>query len=316
MNLLRGIQLHELILMILGFILGLVLIFIFLFTALRSKPNLKLLYGFLAPTVMIGYPSIRSMEFGKDVIKIDKLVQQVNKNPTDTVAIHALIDKLEELPASRCKTSVNAMTTIANAQVSLGSYDSARVSIQKAVELDPTSPKAIESQKAIQEKWNTREEIREHVHQIDHHIRQIDRRPNDKLVRDSLAYNLRQVEQLTLNSAIHLENKQVLSVARAAAITGQKEQAEEIANDVLRLNPNQKEATKLKKDIRDKKFQQAERPKTKPIKPAGQPESDPASRMSKPAIPAPAPVYQDSPHLNLRLIPKTVAPFAKWNIKE
>ena len=108
MNLLQGIQLHELILMVLGFILGLVLIFIFLFTALKNKPNLKLLYGFIAPLVMIGYPSIRSIEFGKDVIKIDKLVEKVNANPTDTTVQRELIQNLQELPASRCKTSSDA----------------------------------------------------------------------------------------------------------------------------------------------------------------------------------------------------------------
>ena len=98
MKLLEGIQLHELVLIILGFILGLVLIFVFLFGALRGKPNLKLLYGFIAPLIMIGYPSIQSIEFSKDVIKIDKLVEQVNRNPTDTVATRALINEISTLP--------------------------------------------------------------------------------------------------------------------------------------------------------------------------------------------------------------------------
>ena len=49
MKLLEGIQLHELVLIILGFILGLVLIFVFLFGALRGKPNLKLLNGAIKP---------------------------------------------------------------------------------------------------------------------------------------------------------------------------------------------------------------------------------------------------------------------------
>ena len=315
MNLIQGIQLPELIMLILGFILGLALIFIFIYTALRSKPNLYLLFGFIAPAILIGYPSYKSSQFGNDVVKIEQLVEKVNEDPTNVEAQRALIDNLGQLPASRCKTSVDAMTTIANAQASLGLYDSARVTIQKAVDLDKTSPKAVESQKEIYKKWEARENIRAHVRYLDSNIKDIETRPNDKILRDSIAYHLESVEKLSMATAIHLENKQVITVARAAAIVGQKEQAEQITEEVLRINPQQKDAVKLKKDMDNKKFkpQVKQLPKVK-VEIETKKENNKVDNVK--VVPAPAPVYQDTPHLRLRLIPKTGIEFKKWNIKE
>jgi tetratricopeptide (TPR) repeat protein len=320
MNLLQGIQLPELIMLILGFILGLALIFIFIYTALKSKPNLYLLFGFIVPALLIGYPSYKSSQFGKNVEKLEVLVDNVNKNPTDVKAQKALIENLEQLPASRCRNSVDAMTTIANAQASLGQYDSAKVTIQKAVELDKNSPKALESQKEIQQKWQSRRDIRERVKHLDHHIRDFDKRPTDRVLRDSIVMELHNVEKLSMASAnpIHLENEQVITVATAAAIVGRAQQGSEIADEVLKVNPNQKEAMKLKLDIESKKYQaqqpQAQaKPKPKPQdkKPKPQARQD----EKRETVPAPVAVYQDT-SLILRLTPKGIVDFKKWNIKE
>jgi tetratricopeptide (TPR) repeat protein len=318
MNLLQGIQLPELIMLILGFILGLALIFIFIYTALKSKPNLYLLFGFIVPTLLIGYPSYKSSQFGKNVEKLEVLVENVNKNPTDVNAQKALIENLEQLPASRCRNSVDAMTTIANAQASLGQYDSAKVTIQKAVELDENSSKALESQKEIQQKWQSRRDIRERVKHLDHHIRDFEKRPTDKVLRDSIVMELHNVEKLSMASAnpIHLENEQVITVATAATIVGRAQQGSDIADEVLRVNPNQKEAMKLKQDIESKKYQAQQvqaKPKPKPQGKKPLPQARQAERRE--TIPAPAAVYQDT-SLILRLTPKGIVNFKKWNIKE
>lgn len=310
MNLLQGIQLHELILMVLGFILGLVLIFIFLFTALKQKPNLKLLYGFIAPLVMIGYPSIRSIEFGKDVIKIDKLVEKVNQNPTDTTAQRELVQNLQELPASRCKTSSDALAAIANAQASLGQYDSARVMSQRAVDLDKKNEKAIESNKIITEKWQMQKLTEQRIGKLNEFVKQWELQPNNIQVWDSIAthYN-----NLVINSKpVHLDNSKILVVAQAAAIVGEKQRAEQITNNVLKVTPNQKEAEKLKEDIKSKRTDNrfnTPKVKTKITDKA----KDAKTKIE--ALPAPAPVYQDT-NLRIRFIPKTGIAIRKWNAKE
>ena len=310
MNLLQGIQLHELILMVLGFILGLVLIFIFLFTALKNKPNLKLLYGFIAPLVMIGYPSIKSIEFGKDVIKIDKLVEKVNANPTDTTVQRELIQNLQELPASRCKTSSDALAAIANAQASLGQYDSARVMSQRAVDLDKNNEKAIESNKIITEKWQMQKLTEQRIGKLNVFIKEWELRPNDPQVWDSISthYN-----NLVINSKpVHLDNSKILVVAQAAAIVGEKQRAEQITNNVLKVTPNQKEAEKLKEDIKSKRTDNrynTPKVRTKIVDKAKE------AKQKVEALPAPAPVYQDT-NLRIRFIPKTGIIIKKWNAKE
>jgi tetratricopeptide (TPR) repeat protein len=319
MNLLQGIQLPELIMLILGFILGLALIFIFIYTALKSKPNLYLLFGFIVPALLIGYPSYKSSQFGKNVEKLEVLVENVNKNPTDVKAQKALIENLEQLPASRCRNSVDAMTTIANAQASLGQYDSAKVTIQKAVALDKNSPKAIESQREILQKWESREDIREHVKHLDHHIKDFEKRPTDKVLRDSIVMELHNVEKLSMASVnpIHLENEQVITVATAATIIGRAQQGSDIADEVLKINPNQKEAMQLKQDIESKKYQAQQvqaKPKPKPQDKKPLPQARQSAERRE-TIPAPAAVFQDT-NLKLRLTPKGIVDFKKWNIKE
>ena len=310
MNLLQGIQLHELILMILGFILGLVLIFIFLFTALKNKPNLKLLYGFIAPLVMIGYPSIRSIEFGKDVIKIDKLVEKVNANPTDTIVQKELIQNLQELPASRCRTSSDALAAIANAQASLGQYDSAKVMSQRAVDLDKKNEKAIESNKIITEKWQMQKLTEQRIGKLNVFVKEWELRPNDPQVWDSIAMHY---NNLVINSKpVHLDNSKILVVAEAAAIVGEKQRAEQITNNVLKVTPNEKEAKKLKEEFKSKRNDSrfnTPKVKTKVVDKAKE------ARAKVEALPAPAPVYQDT-NLRIRFIPKTGIAIRKWNAKE
>ena len=311
MNLLQGIQLHELILMVLGFILGLVLIFILLFTALKNKPNLKLLYGFIAPLVMIGYPSIRSIEFSRDVIKIDKLVEKVNANPTDTTVQRELIQNLQELPASRCKTSPDALASIANAQASLGQYDSAKVMSQRAVNLDKKNEKAIESNKIITEKWQMQKLTEQRIGKLNEFVKQWELQPNNIQVWDSISthYN-----NLVNNSKpVHLDNSKILVVAEAAAIVGEKQRAEQITNNVLKVTPNQKEAEKLKEDIKSKRTDNRfNTPKIR-TKITDKAKEDIKKKIE--ALPAPAPVYQDT-NLRIRFIPKTGILIKKWNAKE
>lgn len=325
MKLLQGIQLHELILMILGFILGLTLIFIFLYTALKTKPNLKLLYGFIAPLVMIGYPSIKSLEFGKDVIRIDKLVKNVDANPTDTVAQRELVNNLGQLPASRCKTSVDAMTTIANAQASLGLLDSAKVTIQKALELDENSEKANASNRQIKEKWNMQKDLEGRIYRLEDNLREIEKRPNDQKLHDSLAVNLQNLNQRVQFAPVHLENAQIILIAKASAIAGQKAQAEQITNDVLKVSPNNGEANKLKQQMENKVFERRyrnDRLGARNQEKVSKKIQENVAKMRQKvenapaAVPSPAPVFEDTAQLRVRFIPRSVLVVKKWNLKD
>ena len=253
MNLFDGIQLHELVLMILGLILGLVLIFVFLYLALQGRTNLKLLYGFIAPLVMIGYPSIQSVSFSKDVVKIDKLVKKVNDNPSDTLAQIELIQQIQTLPKSRCVRSADALTTIADAQSALGLYDSAKVTIDKAITRDPSSDKAIQSHKDIDQKWHIQKDFEQKVDIIKSNIEELGRKPTNTKLRDSIATRLMDLK--SLDAPVRVHQTQAVWVAKAAAIVGENLAAEQITNAVLRAYPKSEAANKLKADIKNKNIQ-------------------------------------------------------------
>jgi tetratricopeptide (TPR) repeat protein len=331
MKLLEGIQLHELILIILGFILGLALIFIFLYTALRSKPNLKLLYGFIAPLVMIGYPSIQSVQFSKDVIKVEKSVEKFNQNPTDTAALNAMRAELENLPASRCKRSSDAMTAIANAQAAMGAFEAAKANIEKAKAINPENPNVLASEKEIKEQWSTQKDYESRVKKLNEYIKLLEDKPNDKPLMDTLQKHVNELIDKSQKQAIHLENKDLVTVAKAKAFLGDKERAEEITTEILKIDPKDKEAKKLNEDIKskeiDKKFKlQREREKEKEREKQKEKErvrikinedNNSDAKMRQPqTVPAPAPVFQDTAVPRLRLIPRSVKPLKIWNKDE
>jgi tetratricopeptide (TPR) repeat protein len=140
------------------------------------------------------------------VVKIDKLVSKVNENPTDTTAQIELINNLRQLPASRCTTSVDAMTAIANAQAALGQYDSAKVTIKKAIILDSKSEKAQASQKDIQEKWQTQKVFENQINYLQGYVDEYQKDKNKKYLRDSITTVL---NRLNVNTPVHLEDKKV-----------------------------------------------------------------------------------------------------------
>jgi hypothetical protein len=319
MKLLEGIQLHELVLIILGFILGLVLIFVFLYGALRGKTNLKLLFGFTAPLIMIGYPSIQSVEFSKDVVKIDKLVERVNENPTDTMAIKALKAEISTLPKSRCVTSSDALTTIANAQAAVGLYDSAKVTIMRAIDVNPKSVKAKESRTEIEDKWRIQKGFEGKAERLKRNIERLKAKPNDRVLRDSVAMNLEEIKNL--HPSIHASQRDMLTVSMAAAIVGESEAAEQVVDEVLRVSPNQPEAKKLKEDIRNKKIEKRFPPR-EVEKPKPQRQSAPApngrvaaesAQPAPPVVAAPVALKVDTAWLS-KLIPKAaISNFVKWD---
>ena len=315
MNLLDGIQLHELILMILGFILGLVLIFVFLFMALRGRTNLKLLYGFIAPLIMIGYPSIQSISFSKDVISIDKLVKKVNENPSDTAAQRALIEQIQTLPKSRCITSTDALTTIADAQSALGLYDSAKVTIQKAIERSPDSEKAQQSQQDIQEKWKIQKSFEQKVDKIKQNIKDLEKKPNNVKLLDSIATHLNALQKM--DAPVRIEQTQAVWVAKATAIIGEKQAAEQINEAILKANPKLDEANTLKEELKTKVIEKrfgTKRPNVR-IQTPEKTATKPTAKQSPaaPKIYAPAAVEIDMKSLKFQLVPKAAEALKKWD---
>src|SRR6266700_8163783 len=95
-NVTEGLYPGETVLLILGTVLFVVLIFAFVYQLTRQRSLGPLLGFFVVPIVMIGYPSIRSIEFKDGVVSIDKTTQQLLSNPTDASVRESLQKQLEQ----------------------------------------------------------------------------------------------------------------------------------------------------------------------------------------------------------------------------
>src|SRR6266567_3506352 len=96
----EGLYPGETVLLILGIVLFVVLIFAFVYQLTRQRSLGPLLGFFVVPIVMIGYPSIRSIEFKDGVVSIDKTTQQLLSNPTDA-SVRESLQKDPNLPEAR-----------------------------------------------------------------------------------------------------------------------------------------------------------------------------------------------------------------------
>lgn len=102
---------------------------------------------------MVGYPSVKSIQVGNDIIGIQKLTQEVNQNPGDSITRKSLAVAVSQLKSNnRLPGSKAGLIAVANAQIALGKLDSASLYINKAEILSPESPEV----KSLKERLNTK----------------------------------------------------------------------------------------------------------------------------------------------------------------
>ena len=94
MNLFAGLYSYEIVLVVLGIVLFLVLVIALLRNVFKDKPFAALIPALFIPIVMIGYPSIQSIQYQNGVIEITKAFQQVQDDPSDPQA-QAQLNSLE-----------------------------------------------------------------------------------------------------------------------------------------------------------------------------------------------------------------------------
>ena len=243
MKMFEGVLLYELMLMILGLAVGIMLMVAFVNGVMKNKTNLKLLYGFIIPLIFIGYPSIQKMQFSKDMISIEKTTKELEKNPTDTAAQKALMEKIQIVSNDRTGSSSEALTHVAEAQLALGQYDSAEVTIKKAIEVQKT-PEAVKVQQEIQQKKATQQQYEQKIEKLDDQIDRLYKKPNSKVIKDSIKQVLR-----VLDKPVHIEDKAMLTIAKGAAVVGDKKTAEMVYDRVAETNPKLEGLKEVKRQI-------------------------------------------------------------------
>ncbi len=310
MNLLEGVSLSELILMILGVVVGLALIGIFIYTAVKKDPNLNLIYAFVIPILMIGYPSIKKIQFDKGVITVDKISSVVEKNPLDTAAHRTLHDAIEALPAGTAKESPSASTSIAKAQVALGQYDSAQVYVQRASELDPTNENIKEIANMIRMKQMDKRRFEDNVGHLDKRVSNWEANRHDRNERDSISLLLKTIDSNhNENDPLKVDAKPLLTIAKALAIDGHKQQAIDMLDNVLKITPNQPEATDLKNKIINNYFEAPAIAASvgTPVRPQKSAKRNAPNPTPKPATALQLPVHpSDTLGLRMKIVPRAV----------
>jgi cytochrome c-type biogenesis protein CcmH/NrfG len=238
MKLFDGLYLYEIVLLALGVVFFVVLLIAFLRLVFQGKPFGALLMFFGISVVMIGYPSIKAIEIGKDTIKIEKYTQELKENPTNS-AVRAELAKVTTRVAARPFSSAQRVVAVASAQFALGGESAAIESLAKARKLDPAAPAVLELQKRI-----------EIVRNLDRLASDAEKRPNDPGVKAELTRTLAEATQLKFANP-----KSIAVLAKAQAVVGHEKQALENAEKALAIDPKAQAARDVKTRIQSTRIQ-------------------------------------------------------------
>ncbi|MBL4604879.1 MAG: hypothetical protein JKY02_04240 [Flavobacteriaceae bacterium] len=127
----NNLFIYEIILLFLGVFLFMILSISFVYYIIKGKEIKKLLFFFMIPIIMIGYPSIQEIQIEKDKIAFTKYKERIKENPNDSIAIEKTEELVEKLE-SRASTPKD-MAQISEAYLLLDKPEKAIVLADKAI---------------------------------------------------------------------------------------------------------------------------------------------------------------------------------------
>jgi len=216
-----GLYLGEVVLLALGIVLFAVLIFAFVYQ-LRHQRSLKSLIAFfLVSIVMIGYPSIKSIEYKDGAVTLEKMTQELTENPTDVKLREALDAKVKDV-APRVANSPTDAVKLARAQFDLGREDEAARSLERVPPSNADLPEV--------------RELRKRIDQVDH-LRslasKVEANPGDQQSRAELQRTLAAADQ------VKWANPNALAVvSKAQSAVGEHAKAQASIDKAIRIAPN------------------------------------------------------------------------------
>ena len=140
MKLFEGLLLYEVVLLLLGVVLFIALVGILIYSVMRRRSIAPLLFFFMIPVVMIGFPAIQKVKFDKDGVEIEKEIKTIANQPAATppAATSELKAKVDQYKA-RAANSPVALLTVARAEIALGEVTQSKTTIDQAIKLAPQS---------------------------------------------------------------------------------------------------------------------------------------------------------------------------------
>ena len=228
-----GLYLGEVVLLVLGAILFVVLLIALLYQLMHKRSFAPLLAFFAVSIAMIGYPSLKEIQFKDGVVTLTTITQQVQDNPTDNNLRQQLQQQVAQV-SQRPVSSAQSAVAVATAQFELGNEDAAKSNVQKALEAKAGDPAA----QALQNKLTVVDNLKQLAAQVEAN-------PNDAAAKAKLASTVEQAAQFKTANP-----KAIIQVARAQAALGDHTKALETTQKVLKIEPNSPAAIQLQNAIR------------------------------------------------------------------
>jgi tetratricopeptide (TPR) repeat protein len=217
----NGLYLGEVVLLVLGVVLFFVLVFAFIYQ-LRHRRSLKsLLAFFLLPVLMIGYPTIKSVQYKDGAVTLEKMTRELADNPADVKLREALDEKVKDV-APRVANSPSDAVTLAQAQFDLGREDEAARSLEHVPPDNANRPEV--------------RELRTRLDQVDR-LRslagKVEANPGDQQSRAELQRTLATADQ------VKWANPNALAVvSKAQSAVGERAKAKASIEKAIRIAPN------------------------------------------------------------------------------
>lgn len=227
-----GLYSYEIVLLVLGVVLFLVLLICLAILVMRAKPFVKLVPFFAIAIIMIGFPSISSIEFSNGVVRIDKDTHDLQQDATNKSLRDALANEVANL-SRRPSSDPAVIVTMAHAQIALGRNAEAIASFNKAAKLAPQLPQVIELRQRL-----------ELDNKLTDLATKVEQQPSDSAAREELQKILREASSRPIASPVTIAN-----IARGQAAIGDQTHARSNLERALKIDPNLAPGIQLKSKI-------------------------------------------------------------------
>jgi hypothetical protein len=132
----EGLLAYQIWLLMTGFVFFLCLLVLLIIYTIQKRSPGVLLPFFIFPVVMIGFPGIKKVTFGKDTATIETLTLKLEQNPGDSTARQELTRKLPEIE-KKSISDPQTLSKIAQAHEVLGDTVKAKTWARKALTKAP-----------------------------------------------------------------------------------------------------------------------------------------------------------------------------------
>ncbi len=214
----QGLYPFEIVLLFGGIVLLIILLAGLVAGLIRGKIPSMLVSLFIIAILMIAYPSVQSIKYKDLTVTLNDQLKQMLQNPTDP-NVRNNVAELTNKVAARPTSVAATVATLASAQYALGKQQPAQENLNKALQLDPQQPTALELKSKIVS-----------VGRLQQLTSTVQREPVNGAARQQLEEAAAEVDRMPL------ANPQALtSLAKAQQIMGNEEAAQQTEKKAMAI---------------------------------------------------------------------------------